>query len=167
MAPARSQSPAGDISMTEQPKQPSRKRRFNSKAMRQQIIEKIVEAKLSPAEIAANLEIDLHEIASLARHEATMQTLEGLARLEDVRTQMLLSRYRANVAMHLLAIASAKEPTELSRKACVDLLKTDLDVFARQAEGGGSSSTDASTVPAVPDEKAILQALEHIGKAGT
>lgn len=148
--------------MTQQPKQPSRKRRFNSKAMRQQIIEKIVEAKRSPAEIAADLNLDLNDIASLARHEATMQTLAGVARLEDVRTQMLLSRYRANVAMHLLAIASAKEPTELSRKACVDLLKTDLNVFARQ--DGGSSSTDAST-PAVPDEKAILQALERIGEA--
>lgn len=150
--------------MTQQPKQPSRKRRFNSKAMHQQIIEKIVEAKQSPAEIAADLEIDLHEIASLARHEATMQTLEGLARLQDVRAQMLLSKYRANVAMHLLAIASVKEPTELSRKACVDMLKTDLDVFARQ--DGGTSSTDASK-PTVPDEKAILQALERIGEADT
>jgi len=149
--------------MTEQPKQPSRKRRFNSKAMRQQIIEKIVEAKRSPAEIAADLNLDLHEIASLARHEGTMKTLEGVARLADVRAQMLLSKYRANVAMHLLAIASAEEPTELSRKACVDMLKTDLDVFARHDDG--SSSADASAAPAAPDEKAILQALERIGEA--
>jgi hypothetical protein len=150
--------------MTEQAKQPPRKRRFNSKAMRQQIIERIAGGEKSPAAIAADLNLDLNDLASLARHEATMQTLEGLARLQDVRAQMLLSKYRANVAMHLLAIASAKEPTELSRKACVDMLKTDLDVFARQGDDGGSSSSDAST-PAVPDEKAILQALERIGEA--
>ena len=154
--------------MTDQdrPQQPSRKRRFNSKVMRQQIIERIAGGERSPAEIAADLNLDLNDLASLARHEATMQTLEGLARLQDVRAQMLLSKYRANVAMHLLAIASAKEPTELSRKACVDMLKTDLDVFARQ-DNNSSSSTDASTAPAVPDEKAILQALERIGKAET
>jgi hypothetical protein len=151
--------------MTDQPRQSSRKRRFNSKAMRRQVIERIVAAKLSPAEIASELEIGLHEIASLARHEPTMQTLEGVARLEDVRTQMLLSRYRANVAMHLLAIASAKEPTELSRKACVDLLKMDLNVFARQGGQSPSSTPDAPPTPPVPSEKAILAALERIGEA--
>ena len=149
--------------MTDQPKESSRKRRFNSKAMRRQIIEKIVEAKRSPAEIAAELDIELHEIASLARHDPTMQTLEGVSRLEDVRTQMLLSRYRSNVAMHLLAIASADEPTELSRKACVDLLKTDLGVFAQHHEQSASSG-EGSTPPA-PSEKAILAALQRIGEA--
>jgi hypothetical protein len=147
----------------DQPRQPSRKRRFNSKAMRRQIIERIAGGEKPPAEIAADLDVDLNDLASLARHEATMQTLEGLARLQDVRAQMLLSKYRANVAMHLLAIASAKEPTELSRKACVDMLKTDLNVFAHGDDG--NSSADASATPAVPDEKAILQALERIGEA--
>jgi hypothetical protein len=133
--------------------------------MRQQIIERIVAAKRSPAEIASELEIDLHEIASLARHAPTMQTLEGVARLEDVRTQMLLSRYRANVAMHLLAIASAEEPTELARKACVDLLKTDLNVFAHQDDKAASSRKGPP--PPAPSEKAILAALERIGEADT
>lgn len=123
-----------------------------------QIIEKLAEAESSPTEIAAEVEVDLSELVAIASVDANLEMLRQLARLSDVRAQMLLSKYRANAAVQLIAIASAEEPTELSRKACVDLLKADLDAF-----GEVSSSVAQPVNPPAPNEASILRALESLG----
>ena len=71
---------------------------------------------------------------------------------------MLLSHYRANAAMQLIGIASAPEPTELSRKACIDLLNANLDVFST-----GEATSSAKPQAAAVDTKKVLDALEALG----
>ena len=95
----------------------------------QKFINKMAEAEMTPSELAMVLGLSLEQVAELATRPSMVKTLQGLARLADIRAQLLLSRYRANAALQLINIASAKEPTELSRKACVDLLKMDLEAF--------------------------------------
>ena len=124
------------------------------------VIERFVEAEASPAEIAGELNLSLHQLAELTSQESNLQTLQNLARLADMRTQMLLSKYRANAAVHLITIATAKEPTELSRKACVDLLKTNLGAF----ENVGSAIS-AAEPPVTINEEVVLKALEELGNA--
>jgi hypothetical protein len=80
-----------------------------------------------------------------------------LSQLADLRAQMLLSKYRAGAAAGLIAIAGSEEPTELSRKACVDLLKLDLGLFSTGFEPIAAPTSSA------PSEQAILDALEAIG----
>lgn len=84
-----------------------------------------------------------HDVLSLAqRHSLTLgalvdwacehetrRTVAGLCVLADAQTQLLLSRYRLVAATRLIAQATAEDDTlsaEQVRKACVDLLKTEL-----------------------------------------
>ena len=135
----------------------SRPRR-NTEAMTEFLVEQLLEGTLRPAEIAAQAGMSLAELAAWAADPANARTLAGLARLADTRAQMLLSGYRAAAAVRLIEIATDKEKGELSRKACVDLLRADLGVFG--PPGTGSSNTP----PPAPDEHAILEALERLGQ---
>ena len=138
----------------------SRRPRRNSKAkaMTEFLVEQLLDGTLRPAEIAAEIGMNLAELAAWAADPANARTLEGLARLADTRAQMLLSGYRAAAAVRLIEIATDKEKGELSRKACVDLLRADLGVF------GPPSTGSNSTPPPAPDEDAILEALERLGE---
>ena len=136
----------------------SRRLRRNTKAMSAFLVEQLLEGSLRPAEIAAQVGMSLAELAAWAVDPANARTLEGLARLADTRAQMLLSGYRAAAAVRLIEIATDKEKGELSRKACVDLLRADLGVFSPPSTGS------SDTPPPAPDERAILDALERLGE---
>lgn len=133
-----------------------------SKATADRLISRVVEADRTPAALAAELGLSLPALAAWAADPATLAVLESLARLADIRTQMLVSQFRANAAIQLIQIASASEPTELSRKACVDLLSADLDAF----EPGKHEECLPSRgrQPSAPSEAAILRALEQLGR---
>ena len=137
------------------PQRPRRK----CKAFDEHVIARIVEADRSPAQLAGELEMSLFELSEWATQPSIIKALEALARLSDVRTQMLLSQYRANAAIRLIEIALAKEPTEASRRACVDLLRADLDVFEQTCQPTGESQDAAP-----PSEETILAALERLGE---
>ncbi len=136
----------------------SRRPRRNTNAMTEFLVEQLLEGTLRPAEIAAQVGLSLAELAAWAADPANARTLEGLARLADTRAQMLLSGYRAAAAVRLIEIATDKEKGELSRKACVDLLRADLGVF------GPPSTRSSNTPPPAPDEHTILEALERLGE---
>lgn len=142
------------------PKNAARRRNCKSarKAVQERVIEAIAEGKLTAAELARELELSLSELATLAAEPEQSRVLESLAHLADLRAQMLLSHYRANAAVQLIGIASAPEPTELSRKACVDLLNANLHVFADRGE-----NESASAAPQIVDTKKVLDALEALG----
>lgn len=135
-----------------------RRLRKNSKAMTEQLIEQMLKGDRAPAEIAIGVGMTLTDLSDWARDDVNARTLEGLARLADLRAQMLLSEYRAAAAVRLIEIATDKEQVEPSRKACVDLLRADLGVFKP------SDIADSDTPPPVPDERAILDALERLGR---
>ncbi len=136
-----------------------RKTRHRSQAHQARLIQRIVEADRSPLELSREMRMSLSELSEWASRPDNAQTLEGLARLSDIRAQLLLSQYRATAAIRLIEIASAEEPTELARKACVDLLQTDLDVFEQLASPVGTPQG-----PASPSEETILAALERLGE---
>ncbi len=136
----------------------SRLRRRDSKVMTEFLVEQLLEGTLRPAEIAAQVDLSLAELAAWAADPANARTLEALAKLADTRAQMLLSGYRAAAAVRLIEIATDKEKGELSRKACVDLLRADLGVFGPPSTGGSNMP------PSAPDEHAILEALERLGE---
>ena len=136
----------------------SRRPRRNTKATTEFLVEQLLEGTLRPAEIAAQVGMSLAELAAWAADPANARTLEGLVRLADTRAQMLLSGYRAAATVRLIEIATDKEKGELSRKACVDLLRADLGVFGPPSTGSGD------TPPPAPDEHAILEVLERLGE---
>jgi hypothetical protein len=126
---------------------------------RDHILERIAQADNTPAQLAAELSIDLAELSRWILNPDNLRLVEGVARLSDVRAQMILSRYRATTAAHLIAIAAAADPSEISRKACVDLLTTDLEVFTPD----DTATTDRPTQPA-PTEQTMLATLARLAE---
>jgi hypothetical protein len=73
--------------------------------------------------------LSLDDLVDWAAKEKTQRTLAGLCVLADAQTQLLLSRYRLVAATRLIGQATAEDDNvsaEQVRKACVDLLKTEL-----------------------------------------
>jgi len=134
--------------------------RRNSRALNERLIKAVAEAELSIVELAQQLELPLSDLARWAGDPAQMKLLESLARLADIRAQMLISRYRANAAVQLIGIASAEQPDELSRKACVDLLNANLNVFVEHEE----QDNDAPAGPPRVSPQKILDTLETLGR---
>lgn len=148
----------GPRTKTRKPRQ--RNCKSTRRALQERVIEAIAEGKLTAAELAHELELSLSELAMIVAEPEQARVLESLARLADLRAQMLLSHYRANAAVQLIGIASAPEPTELSRKACVDLLHANLKVFVE--DHSHSPHAQAENTTAVNTQK-VLEALESLG----
>lgn len=109
-----------------------------------------------------------HDILSLAqRHGLSLpalvdwacnpqmrRTVAGLCVLADAQTQLLLSRYRLVAATRLIGQATADAESlapEQVRKACVDLLKTELsraDTLGL-ADAGKAPDSDSAPDPAI------------------
>ncbi len=136
---------------------PPKSTRRGAIALTEQLLEQLVQGKLSPAQLAEQLDLSLTELAKWAAQPKHSRVLESLARLADVRAQMLVSEYRASAAIRLIEIATDSEGGEISRKACVDLLRADLGVFQRE-------QTIEDQAPSQPSEEAILNALQKLGE---
>ena len=130
--------------------------------MHEQLITRLAQADLPPTDVARDLGLTLEQLASWAAARGNTAILECLARLADIRAELLLSQYRANAAVQLIQIAAAQEPSELSRKACVDLLAARLDAFKSLDPQAVPASADQRA--AAPSEDAILGALERLAR---
>jgi hypothetical protein len=120
----------------------------------------LVDGERTPAEISEETGLPLTRLSTFGHDDRANTLLAGLSRIADVRAQMILSNYRAHAVLKLIALASTEKPSETSRKACVDLLKADLDVFAKRA---GDTPAPADEPPKMSEE-AILAALEQLGE---
>jgi hypothetical protein len=130
-------------------------------SIRDRLLERIALTDNSPAQLAADMNIDLADLSRWIMHGENLRLVEGIARLSDVRAQMILSRYRANAALHLVNIAGESKTDEsktgeVSRKACVDLLTTNLPVFEADA-------CAPAAAPPAPNSETILEVLERLG----
>lgn len=77
--------------------------------------------------------VGLSALSAWASEPKTQRTVAGLCLLADLQTQLLLSRYRLVAATRLVGQATGQDESltpEQVRKACVDLLKIELDRVA-------------------------------------
>lgn len=137
-------------------KKTTRKRKSKSRAAQRAMIERLARADLSVTELAREYDLSLEELVTWVSTPLTNETLQGLIRLSNLRTQMLLSQFRAQAAIKLMDIAAAESETDITRKACVDLIKADVKVL--------EAKEPAKEPPSAPSEQAILEALEALGK---
>jgi len=135
------------------------KPRWKSRAMIEKVIARLAEAETPAEQIARDLKLTLTQLAEIAIDEDNFRTLRGLARLAELRAQMLLARYRGGAVARLINTATSEEPSDLSRKAAVDLLKIDLAVFDK-----GEPVQGGDDAPPAPSEEVILTALEQWGE---
>ena len=94
-----------------------------------QLVEDMLDAKHDLKELARKYQLQLTQLSEWGAAEDNAQTLAGLCYLADMQTQLMLSRYRLLAADRLVQLASGEDEqvtAEVSRKACVDLLRLDL-----------------------------------------
>jgi hypothetical protein len=94
---------------------------------RRRMIRELTGSQKDMLEIAKDFNLDEDDVADWATQPENLHTLSGLCTLADLQTQLLLSRYRLIAASRLISIATDQDGGEASRRACVDLLKLDLD----------------------------------------
>jgi len=94
------------------------------------LIRDILEAKHDLASLAQAHRLKPDELAAWVDDPQNQRVLNGLCKLADVQTQVLLSRYRMLAATRLIKLATDADLTEgkpdVARRACVDLLRLDL-----------------------------------------
>lgn len=112
--------------------------------------------------------LSLGDLVDWACQHETRRTVAGLCVLADAQTQLLLSRYRLVAATRLIAQATSDDDTlsaEQVRKACVDLLKTELSRAAtldhHQEAEEDSAMESLARAMAIPDADDPAQGKEH------
>ncbi len=110
------------------------------------LLSDLIAARHDLLQLAQMHGVEPEDLATWVTRPKVRQTLSGLCALSDFQTQLLLSQYRRFAATRLLRLATGEDQdvTESARKACVDLLRTEL---RRVAEKGGDEPTDDETSP--------------------
>ncbi len=132
---------------------------INSKRS-ERLMHSLYEAQQDLDELARRERLTLTWLAGWATQPDTIAALDGLCRLNDVRAQLLVSRYRTLAAARLFELAKDEGAGELARKACVDLLKVCLIPLT----GGEVAAERAGAVPSVIDEGAVRRLLGELGR---
>ena len=130
----------------------------------------LYEARIDLSELAQQEKLTLVGLARWANDPETVGSLEGLCRLNDVRAQLLVSRYRTLAAARLFDLTKEENGGELARRACVDLLKVSLiPINAQDLDGSAAAAAGTSGRPAaLPplDESTVRTLLAEFGREG-
>lgn len=126
----------------------------------ERLMQALYEAQQDLDQLAKQEKLTLTRLANWANDAKTIAALDGLCRLNDVRAQLLVSRYRTLAAARLFELAKDEGAGELARKACVDLLKVCLIPLT----GGEVAGERADAVPSVIDEGAVRRLLGDLGR---
>ena len=96
---------------------------------RRRLIQDIMTAKHDLVALGETHHLSPDDLAAWVADPENHRALSGLCVLADLQTQILLSRYRLLAAGRLIKLATddgMKGASDVSRRACVDLLKLDL-----------------------------------------
>jgi hypothetical protein len=94
---------------------------------RLKLIRDIVSAQKDLISLAREYRLSPDDLAGWISDRTNHRALAGLCVLADLQTQILLSRYRLLAAGRLIRLATEDGEGDIARKACVDLLKMNLD----------------------------------------
>ena len=117
----------------------------------------LLDASLDLLALAERHEVSAEGLASWSRSAWVRTAMRGLTELARMRTVLVIAQGQARAATRLAALADEGEG-EPARRACVDLLKLDVDIGA--AEG----SEDGAVAGAVTDPNVVLEWLERRGR---
>jgi hypothetical protein len=131
--------------------------RLLSRKRKKELLSRVVYEQLDIGDLCDTMHLSLPELATWAGERATLESLQSLRVLADLRTQLIVSRYRAHAAARLIELTGNAATEETMRKACVDLLKVAITPWRDEV---------AETEPATPDDlgERLLSALDALGE---
>ncbi len=109
--------------------------------IRSALIHDLIHADFDLTAIQSKYGLTPDALSQWVKQEANYRCLTGLCTLADIQTQILLSRYRLIAAGKLYELVTrehdnSKSEQDITRRACVDLLKLELrraDIDTRQS----------------------------------
>jgi hypothetical protein len=113
---------------------------------REQLVADILAGEHDVLALGERHKLKPHKLAAWAIEPENHRVLRGLCVLADLQTQLVLSRYRRLAAGRLIRLATDEgdeKAAEVSRKACVDLLRLDMKRADAVAARGESQTDDA------------------------
>lgn len=115
------------------------------------LIHDLIHADFDLTELHSKYRLSPDILSQWVREEDNHLCLAGLCVLADIQTQLLLSRYRLIAAGRLIDMAThppedTKSGLDVSRRACVDLLKLELP------RADMNASFKPSELAAIPDD---------------
>ena len=134
------------------------RKRTISRKLSERLVTLLAEGNHSAIDLAREHDLSLLAVAKWAARPENVELLSGLVRLSNVRAQIVLSQYRTSAAAKLIEHAMNGESGDISRKACVDLLKIDLPIF-REEPVPGSNPGDR---PAPVSSAAVRRAFREL-----
>lgn len=141
----------------------------------ERLMKTIYDAQEDLYDLAVRESLTLTKLSKWANDVNTIEALDGLCRLNDARAQLLVSRYRTLAAAKLFELAKDEDGGEISRKACVDLLKVSLVPLITDRAGYynpmlANNNADPETIrnnQAIVDANALRQLLAQVGRLST
>ncbi len=134
-----------------------------SAAKKHELLQCILSGRLDLEEMCAAQEVSLEQLAAWASQTTTLSRLYALRHLADLRTQLMLSRYRAHAAARLIELTSGEESAETARKACVDLLRLNVTGEQEREPAGDEVARSARSVRV--DTERVRSFLAELGRA--
>jgi len=134
-------------------------KRTISRTLSERLMTLLAEGNHSAVDLAQENNLSLLALARWAARPEHVELLTGLVRLSNVRAQIVLSQYRTSAAAKLIEHAMHGETGEISRKACVDLLKIDLPIIRDDGEKLPENRRDRAKPPS---EAAIRRAFREL-----
>ncbi len=148
--------------------------------MDESILRRLFRRGDEPARLARSCGLSLVDLARWASRVDHVELLVGLERVSDACFRAALARSRVIAARTLTRLASGdgdEALTDLTRRSCVDLLSACAERRREARCAAASTGVDrarraasvkdaASLAPPVPDEEAILAALERVAREG-
>lgn len=120
------------------------------------LLDDLASAEHDILSLAERHSLSLPALVDWACQAQTRRTVAGLCVLADAQTQLLLSRYRLVAATRLIGQATADAESlapEQVRKACVDLLRTEL-----------TRAADLDTAQDAADDAAFEQLIDAMNQ---
>ncbi len=125
---------------------------------KRELLRDVLRGRHDLEELCQERKLTLEQLADWAGEAETRSTLASLRRLADLRTQLMISRYRAHAAARLIELSGGEESAETARKACVDLLRVNVAEMETLEERGEGPA------PVQIDTKAVRVFLAELGK---
>jgi len=96
------------------------------KNKKKQTLRQLLVPDVDVAELEDTLGLKLEQVSLWALDEQTQNEVEGLMRWLDMQTQIMIARYRLAAVARLYDLVNTAKNEETARRACLDLLKTNL-----------------------------------------
>jgi hypothetical protein len=118
------------------------------------LMEDLIAAQHDLLSLAREHGLDFEALSAWANDPANVARVRGLCLLADMQAQLLLSRYHVHAVSRLVQLIGDQNADDLSRRACVDLLKLDLtgDGAPLPAGGAGDATDDQADLDSLRRE---------------